>query len=227
MLTREPDVEVFRNRLHDELLAIEAAPGGWNRVRSALAERAPARRLLGRVWLLPAAAALVLLGTATGIAAAQGFSIRVVPAPQVQAPPYPTSIRLVCGMREAQATPTSLDDARRKASFPILIEAGAEPTRVEWISFPAGDPQCAPLVRLTYRLVGSIEVVQEGATGQGPIPVAVTAGDQYEATSLGGKQLFIHYTDGGRIQVAAILWQAEQTQGNVVFDRPVSRDRKS
>ena len=222
MQSHEPDAETFRTRLAQELSAVEPEPDGWVRVRSALARGARGRRLVGARWLIAAAGLAGVLGAGTVFAADGGFFTRELPGQKGKGPSYPTAITLVCWGQQAWATPMSLAEARQRATFPLLTEGAQHPSSVDWMSFASLDARCAPSVRLTYHAGGSTEVVVEGAN-RGSVQVTVYGQDQVETMSSNGKQLLIHYTDAGRTRVAAILWQAESTQGNVVFNGPVPR----
>lgn len=221
MPSHQPDAEIFRAQLAQDLRAVQPPPDGWERVRSTLVGGGTrARRMTGVRWVIVAAALAGALTAGTVLAAAGGFATRVLPGQKGYGPTYPTAIILVCGGQKAAATPISLADARKRTTFPLLTEGAAEPSSVEWMSFASSDPRCAPGVRMTYHARGSTEVVEEGAN-RGSTQLTVSAQDQVQTTSSNGKQLLIHYTDATRTRVAAILWQADSTQGNVVFNGPV------
>jgi hypothetical protein len=219
MLRREPDAEAFRSCLARELGDVSPRPGGWERVRSSLVVAAGETRPRRAAWLLPALplAALALCAGLVAVAATGGLATRTATDQPVEAP-----IVSVCGVLVAIATPISLAEARRRASFPILTEPGSTPSRVDWLTFATSDPGCGPRARLVYRVGGSTAVVQESATSDA-VPAAPTGQGRVETASSGGRRLLVGYADASRTRVAAVTWRDDRTRGSALFDVPVSR----
>jgi hypothetical protein len=216
MLRREPDTGAFRSGLARELATVSPRPGGWERVRASLVTPAAAPRTRRAARRLPAVPLVVvaLFAGLAAVAVAGVLATRPAPGQRVEAPIVP-----VCGALAAIATPISLAEARRRASFPVLAEAGAAPASVDWMTFDARDSGCAPQARLVYGTGDSSVVVRESAAR----PAALAAGPQVETASAGGKRLAVRYADRNRTRVAAVLWAADRTQGSAVFGAPVSR----
>jgi hypothetical protein len=111
MPRRAPDADTFRSALAHELASVSPHPGGWERVRDALA-RPPAARRPWRLFLLLLAAPLVagtlLVG---GLAPAGAAQSRSLAGQAVEGPP----VSAVCAALAAITVPITAGEIRRQS----------------------------------------------------------------------------------------------------------------
>src|SRR5215471_10988018 len=108
MPRRTPDADAFRSALARELASVSPRPGGWERVRAALARPRTAPRPWRMLLLLVAAPLVAGPVLAGGLATAGAVPSRFLPGQAVEAP-----VAAVCGALAAITVPVTFGDIRR------------------------------------------------------------------------------------------------------------------